>query len=219
MRLCMRNFASAIATLSKKGSAERRLLDQALLVVKVPPFIWHIPLMYLNPRRPTLISMEMADYLFVGRSCVRPIVVGGEIEDIPDVVAMSRLDLDKSHSAHFYRLLKFDVPMKPWFPSRRLPIEELDKSIPMPKGNPIPFWRGAREELQAEMEKIEKKKEAEVRRQARAEGAAPKPKAKSKAKATAKRTNSSRPSQKAPQASPIFGFDGRAATTGPRGER
>ena len=138
-----------------------------MLVLHVAEYILHLSLMYFNPRRPTFGDLEMAPYTFQGRACVRPILRCGEVTFLSDIESAMRMNLDGPISVSFSRFVLFNVPMKPWFPSARLTIDNLDKHLEMKNGNVFPVWNWVDAELKDEADKVEKARLAEITRRAK----------------------------------------------------
>ena len=130
--------------------------------------------MYLNPRRPTFLAMELRDETAWGYPMVKPLFKSdGSPQILTDSEAFSLLPLDAPLSCHLFKLVTFNVPMKPWYPCRKLTIQPLD-SVLSNFENPMNFWKGKAAELAAEQEREKKRKAADHRRREREKGEQPK---------------------------------------------
>ena len=115
-----------------------------------------------------------------------------------DVAAAHELDLYAPMALRISTLVAFPFPLEPWYPSSRLTIEDLSEHMKMNE-NPIPFWRGAKDELTAEEGRLEKKRAAAQR--AAAKGAMdPKAKPATRAKGGTRKRNEQRPPRPGPMA-------------------
>ena len=81
--LARRALADTFAKLAPKKSLARRLLIQGFLVFEVVGGgFWHISIMYLRPRRPTMLRCTRSADRKWGRICVEPVITPGGMADI-----------------------------------------------------------------------------------------------------------------------------------------
>ena len=81
--LARKALADTFARLAPKKSLARRLLLQGFLVFEVVGGgFFHISVMYLRPRRPTLLRCKRSPDRKWGRICIEPVITAGGVADI-----------------------------------------------------------------------------------------------------------------------------------------
>ena len=137
-RLAKAALSSELTKLTQpKNSQLRQDLKAGKFVIHLDGFWLHIAIMYLNPRRPTFVQMELMADRIGGRRVVRPkLDESGRLKCLTDIEAMSLLDLTKPLDVEFFKFVVLKKSLSEFCGIDRLLLEHIDG---MPES--VRWWR------------------------------------------------------------------------------
>ena len=161
--LAQKLLSRSITRHAPKGSVLRGLLLRRWIVLKIENHSLHVGLLYLRPKRPTLLRMSLRDQTAWGYQVLDPMYLeDGRPACVSVLGAMGVLALEGPLSVQMFRLVALKRPLNRWKPDRLLCIEPLAE--PAEASGCIAFWKGAEHEMVAENKRSDKAAAAAFRK-------------------------------------------------------